>query len=277
MPNCSKTLASDAPPTTWEEVEEQCIKLKENGIAVPIALEFAQAMPTTLENFTAMVFGRGGELLDENLDPILDDPAGAAYAQLTWLAKMNEAGLVALLPHETDVVKAMNTGQHAFTVLYNYNLAELNNAATSPLAGQFKLAIMPGGSGQTYGFAKFYSMTKMAVDRGQEAMDAAWKFIEYFGGEVDGQFGVAKTLGGREGPGLRPACRSSTTRTCRHRSRSGSTSTCSRSSAATRVAATRARGTACGPKSCAWSWCAPSAARPRWTRRWRTPPRVRAI
>lgn len=191
-----------APPTTWEEVEEQANKLKESGIAVPIALEFAQAMPTTLENFTAMVFGRGGELLDENFDPILDDPEGAAYAQLTWLANMNKAGLVTLLPHETDVVKAMNTGQHAFTVLYNYNLAELNNAATSPLAGQFKLAIMPGGSGQTYGFAKFYSMTKMAVDRGQDVMDAAWKFMEYFGGEVDGQYGVAKGWAVEKGLGF---------------------------------------------------------------------------
>jgi multiple sugar transport system substrate-binding protein len=200
--NLLEDAGISAPPTTWEEVEEQANKLKENGIAVPIALEFAQAMPTTLENFTAMVFGRGGELLDENLDPILDDPAGAAYAQLTWLANMNKAGLVALLPHETDVVKAMNTGQHAFTVLYNYNLAELNNAATSPLAGQFKLGIMPGGSGQTYGFAKFYSMTKMAVDRGQEAMDAAWKFIEYFGGEVDGQFGVAKGWAVEKGLGF---------------------------------------------------------------------------
>lgn len=191
-----------APPTTWEEVEAQCNKLKESGIAVPLALEFAQAMPTTLENFTAMVFGRGGELLDENFDPILDDPEGAAYAQLTWLANMNKAGLVTLLPHETDVVKAMNTGQHAFTVLYNYNLAELNNAATSPLAGQFKLAIMPGGSGQTYGFAKFYSMTKMAVDRGQDVMDAAWKFMEYFGGEVDGQYTVAKGWAVEKGLGF---------------------------------------------------------------------------
>jgi multiple sugar transport system substrate-binding protein len=110
--------------------------------------------------------------------------------------------MVVLLPHETDVVKAMNTGKHAFTVLYNYNLAELNNKATSPLAGQFKLAIMPGGSGQTYGFAKFYSMTKMAVDRGKDVMDAAWKFIEYFGGEVDGQYAIAKRWAVEKGLGF---------------------------------------------------------------------------
>jgi multiple sugar transport system substrate-binding protein len=190
------------PPATWEEVEDQARFLREHGIEVPIVLEFAQAMPTTLENFTAMVFGRGGELLDENHDPILDDPEGEAHQQLTWLADNNRDGLIMMLPHETDVVNAMNTGQHVFTVLYNYNLAELNNEATSPLAGQFKLGIMPGGSGQTYGFAKFYSMTQMAVDRGEEVMDAAWKFIEYFGGETDGEYVVAKGWAVEKGLGF---------------------------------------------------------------------------
>jgi hypothetical protein len=64
----------------------------------------------------------------------------------------------------------MNTGQHVFTVMFNYNLAALNNAATSALAGQFKLAMMPGETHECYGFAKFYNMTQMAVERGQETM-----------------------------------------------------------------------------------------------------------
>lgn len=193
----------DKPPTTWEEVAEQCKMLQQKGMEAPFLLEFAQALPTTLENFTAMVFGRGGELLDENYDPILDQPNGAAYQQLEWLMNGVKEKWILVMPHETDVVKALNTGKHVFTVLYNYNLAELNNKATSPLAGQFKLALMPGGSGTTYGFAKFYTMTKMAIDRGPEVANAAWKFMEYFGGETeDGQYPIAKRWAVEKGLGF---------------------------------------------------------------------------
>jgi len=192
----------EKPPATWEEVADQAKALQKKGIESPFLLEMAQDLPTTLEDFTAMVFGRGGELLDENMDPILDKADGAALKQAEWLAQGVKDKTVLILPHETDIVKAMNTGKHAFTVLYNYNLAELNNKATSPLAGQFKLAIMPGGSGETYGFAKFYSMTKMAADRGKDVQDAVWKYIEYSGGETDGKYVIAKRWAVEKGLGF---------------------------------------------------------------------------
>lgn len=191
-----------APPATWEEVWEQCMLLRDKGMAVPVVLEFAQEMPTTLEDFTAMVFGRGGELFDDKFNVLFNDPESAAWKQMQWLADAYREGLVSLLPHETDVVKALNTGKHAFTVLYNYNLAELNNKATSPLAGQFKIALMPGETHETYGFCKFYNMTQMAVDRGKDVMDACWKFIEYFGGEYKGEYKVAKRWAVEKGLGF---------------------------------------------------------------------------
>jgi len=191
-----------APPATWEELWEQCMLLRDKGMTTPIALEFAQEMPTTLENFTAMVFGRGGELFDDKFNVLFNDPESAAWKQMQWLADAYREKLVSLLPHETDVVKALNTGKHAFTVLYNYNLAELNNKATSPLAGQFKIALMPGETHETYGFCKFYNMTQMAVDRGKDVMDACWKFIEYFGGEYKGEYKVAKRWAVEKGLGF---------------------------------------------------------------------------
>lgn len=190
------------PPESWEELADQMVFLQDKGIETPMALEFAQAMPTTLENFTAMIFGQGGELFNENFDVLFTDESSPAWRQLQWLADQYAAKAITLLPHETDVVKAMNTGAHVFTVLYNYNLAELNNKATSPLAGQYKIALMPGETHETYGFAKFYTMTKMAVDRGQEVSDAAWNFIEYFGGEHEGQYKVAKRWAVEKGLGF---------------------------------------------------------------------------
>jgi multiple sugar transport system substrate-binding protein len=181
------------PPKTWEEVTEQALALKAKGMEAPFAYEFANNLPTVGEAFTSMVFGRGGEMIDEERNPLWTDPNSPAAQQFKWLVDAkNTHGILATLPHETDVAKAMNSGLHAFTVLFNYNLAALNNAATSPLAGQFKLAMMPGETGECYGFAKFYNMTQMAADRGPEVIDACGRFIQYFAGEVDGQYPVAK-------------------------------------------------------------------------------------
>ena len=189
-------------PETWEELTDVGKFLQGKGIENPVIFELAQALPTTLEDFAAMVFGRGGELLDENFDPIIEDPNSAAFKQLQWMADSKKSGILTIVPHETDVVKAMNTGKHVFTVLYNYNMAELNNKATSPLAGQFKIALMPGETHETYGFSKFYCVTKMAQDRGPEVLDAVWKFVEYFGGEYKGQYPIAKRWAVEKGLGF---------------------------------------------------------------------------
>lgn len=192
-----------APPQTWDEVTEQSLKLKAAGMEAPFVYEFANTLPNVSEAFASMVFGRGGELIDENLDPLWTDPNSAAAQQLKWLVDAkNEHGILAILPHETDIAKAMNTGLHAFTVMFNYNLAALNNAATSPLAGQFKLALMPGETHECYGFAKFYNMTSMAVERGDEVIQAVGNFIQYFAGEVDGGYPVAKRWAVEQGLGF---------------------------------------------------------------------------
>jgi multiple sugar transport system substrate-binding protein len=191
------------PPATWEDVTEQALQLKENGLEHPFVYEFTNTLPNVSEAFASMVFGRGGELIDEERNPLWTDPESPAAKQLNWLVDAkNKDDILAILDHETTIVKAMGTGQHAFTVMFNYNLASLNNAATSPAAGQFALALMPGETHECYGFAKFYNMTQMAVDRGPEATDAVGKFIQYFAGEVDGTYPVAKRWAVEQGLGF---------------------------------------------------------------------------
>ncbi len=172
-------------------------------MAAPFIYEFANTLPNVSEAFASMVFGRGGELIDEAKVPLWDQPEQPANLQFKWLVNArNEHQILTFVPHETDVVRAMNTGQHAFTVMFNYNLAALNNAATSPLAGEFALVLMPGETHECYGFAKFYNMSQMAMERGQEVVDACGKFIQYFGGETDGQYPVAKRWAVEDGLGF---------------------------------------------------------------------------
>lgn len=192
-----------APPATWDEVTEQALALKANGMAQPFVYEFSNTLPNVVEAFASMVFGSGGELIDEELNPLWTDPASPAAQQFTWLVDAkNEHDILAINNHETTIAPAMNTGQHAFTVMFNYNLAVLNNAAVSERAGEFALALMPGETHECYGFAKMYNMTQMAVDRGQPVIDASGNFIQYFAGEVDGTFQVAKRWAVDQGLGF---------------------------------------------------------------------------
>ncbi|MFB0534018.1 MAG: ABC transporter substrate-binding protein [Anaerolineae bacterium] len=192
----------EGPPETWEELTDQLEFLKGKGFDPPMVLEIAAELPTTLDNFTAMVYGRGGDWLDENFDPLFEDPAGPMGQQLQWMVDNYKAGLVAYLPHETDVQKQLNTGQTVYTVLWNYNIAALNSPDVSPLAGQYDIALMPGATHETQGMAKMYNMTQMAVDRGQEVMDACWKFIEYSAGKYEGEYKVAERWAVEKGLGF---------------------------------------------------------------------------
>src|SRR5690606_15258869 len=136
-------------------------------------------------------------LFDDNLEPLFTDPGNGAFQQLEWLADAWTKGLVQPDQHESTIIPAMNTGNHAFTVVYTYVLAALNDAATQPLAGQFAIAPMPGKTHETLGFAKSYVVTASAAADPARA-EAAWKFIDFMAGQpytVAKRWAVEKGLG----------------------------------------------------------------------------------
>jgi multiple sugar transport system substrate-binding protein len=189
--------AGIAVPTTWEEVADAARQLKEGGMEMPIVYEFNQELPNFFDAFVAQVYGRGGDLFDENGEAIFDDPENAAFQQLAWLRDMIAEDLVAFENHESTVITAMNTGNHAFTIVYNYVLAAMNNAAEQPRAGEFQLARMPGEAQSTLGFTKFYAITTQAAED-EARREAAWKFVEFMAGPpytVAKRWAVEKGLG----------------------------------------------------------------------------------
>jgi multiple sugar transport system substrate-binding protein len=174
--------AGIAVPTTWDEVMAAAEKLKAGGMEHPIVYEFDQELPNFWDAFVAQAYGRGGDLFDADNKAIFDDPAGPAYQQLTWLQEAFKKDLVQQETHESKIIPSMNTGKHAFTIVYNYVLAAMNNAAEQPMAGDFALARMPGEAHQTLGFTKFYSVTASAAEDPARA-EAAWKFVNFMAGK----------------------------------------------------------------------------------------------
>lgn len=201
----NKKILADAGipvPQTWDDVMAAAEKLKAGGMQHPFIYEYNQTLPNFFDAFVAQAYGRGATLFDADQKAIFDDPNNGAYQQLQWLADAWKKDLVEPSVHESKIVPAMNTGKYAFSVLYNYNLAALNDAGSQPLAGQFALAPMPGKTHATLGFSKFYAVTsKTAADPARAA--AAWKFINFMAGKpytVAKRWAVEKGLGFGELP-----------------------------------------------------------------------------
>ena len=193
--------AGIAVPATWDEVTAAAEKLKAGGMEHPIVYEYNQELPNFYDAFVAQAYGRGAELFDKDLNPLFADPNNEAYKQLQWLADAYQKGLVQSETHETKIIPAMNTGAHAFTIVYTYVLAALNNKADQPRAGEFALAPMPGCHARHAGLCQI-----LCRDRaGRRRSGPRRRCLEVR--RLHGRQAIHRrqALGGREGTGLRPA------------------------------------------------------------------------
>jgi multiple sugar transport system substrate-binding protein len=204
-----KEAGFEDPPETWEDVYEMSIALKEQGIAeYPIIMAWSQKEGAFPEAWTSMVFSMhegDNALFDENLEPTFNTEGSAAYQVMEWLQKAYDEGLLdpaSLTTAEIDQVKSMQAGAHTFTIFPQYNMAEVNKPGSGDYAGQFMIALMPGTSHSTVGYVRFYAMTPGAVEKGEEYVDAAWKFLEFFGGKTDGEYKVVKRWAVENGLGF---------------------------------------------------------------------------
>ena len=190
--------AGIAVPTTWEEVTAAAEKLKAGGMEHPIVYEFDQELPNFFDAFvapgpTAAAAISSTPTRRRSSTTRTTPPTSSSNG---WPDAFKK-DLVQQETHESKVIPSMNTGKHAFTIVYNYVLAAMNNAAEQPLAGQFALAPMPGEAHATLGFTKFYSITAQAAQDPARA-EAAWKFVNFMAGKpykVAKRWAVEKGLG----------------------------------------------------------------------------------
>ena len=212
-------------PQTWDDVLAASLKLKEAGMEKPIVYEYNQELPNFYDAFVAQVYGRGGDMFDADLNPLFNDPESEAFKQLQWLQDaFTKHGIVAPETHESKVIPAMNTGKHAFTVVFNYVLAAMNNAADQPRAGEFAMAPMPGEAPCHAGLCQVLRDHRAGGGRPRQARCG----LEVHRVHGRRRLSGGRALGGREGPGLCRSCRCSTIPTSRRRGRPGSTWTASR-------------------------------------------------
>jgi multiple sugar transport system substrate-binding protein len=204
-----KQAGFDTAPQTLDDVYTMSQAIKEQGInEYPIIMAWSQKEGAFPEAWNSLVYAQhdgAGAMFDADLNPTFNQDGSAAFQVMEWLRKVYEEGLfdpASLSTAEIDQVKSMQSGAHTFTVVPQYNMAELNKPDSGEYAGQFKIALMPGPSHATVGYVRFYAMTPKVVEEGPAAVDAACKFMDYFGGKTDGVYKVVERWAVENGLGF---------------------------------------------------------------------------
>lgn len=196
-------------PKTLDDVYTMAKTLKEKGVNdYPIIMAWSQKEGAYPEAWTSLVFAQQNgpnALFDKDLNPVFNKEGSAAFQVMEWLRKVYSEKLLdpaSLSTAEIDQVKSMQSGAHTFTIFPQYNMAEVNKPGSGEFAGKFKIALMPGVSHATVGYVRFYAMTPKVVEEGQNAIDAACKFMDYFGGKTNGEYTVVKRWAVENGLGF---------------------------------------------------------------------------
>ncbi|TDE34940.1 extracellular solute-binding protein [Antarcticimicrobium sediminis] len=195
-----KAAGFDAPPTTWDEVVEQSLVMKEKGISdYPMMLAMAQES-WLIEFMSTLVFSHGGRFIDENGMSSMTSEKDGAMEALQWVVDaVSKHGIVSPACVETGELsglKAFASGNHAFAMVAKYRLRMLNDPEQSQVAGNVQQTLMPkGGNGahNTVGWMRFHGMSSQAAADPIRA-EATAKLIEWFGGKSDGAYKFQKLL-----------------------------------------------------------------------------------
>ncbi|WP_075859753.1 ABC transporter substrate-binding protein [Carboxydothermus pertinax] len=133
------------PPATWDELLADARIIKNKGLVkYPIIWSWAQAEAVVCD-YTTLVGAFGGEIIDKNGNPVLNQ--GAGLEALKFMKKSLDEGLSNPASRESleeDVRRIFSQGEAAFAInwTYMYNLA--NDPKESKVAGKVEIALMPG-------------------------------------------------------------------------------------------------------------------------------------
>ncbi|MEZ5667352.1 MAG: extracellular solute-binding protein [Alphaproteobacteria bacterium] len=176
------------PPASWEELMDQCRKLKKDGIAeYPYISAWTRQWPTLSWSLFAIWYSEGAKVFDANNDP---DFGPEFRAVLEMHRKMYEEELVVpdIMTLQGEAVPNFATGQHTYMVVHEYDQKVFNTPDMSQIAGACRNAIMPGKTRSTFIWTAVYQMGANPIDELR-----AWDLMQFFGGKAkDGNYYVAR-------------------------------------------------------------------------------------
>lgn len=198
-----------APPQTLAELADMCVEIKNQGIAeYPISLWIYQES-NFKEIMYSLVYGSKGEWIDDNWDPICDQPGSVVEQIVDWTATaINDLQIIDranLEMTDADADLIFQNGGSVFHSSNRYDLRRFNDPEQTPLAVAdekvFRAMLMPGFEGAGQGavtWTRQYTVNANAIDQ-----EAAFR-LQYFAGgkNAAGEYWTPKQWHSRFGLGF---------------------------------------------------------------------------
>ena len=176
------------PPATWEEMLDQCRKLKKDKVAeYPYIAAWGRQWASISWELFSMWYSEGAKVFDEKFEPVFDQPFKDVLQLHRTIYEEK------LIPQDVftqlgESVPNFATGEHTYMVVHEYDQKVFNTPETSQIAGACKNAIMPGKTRSTFIWTAAYQMGANPIDT-----DRVWNLMQFFGGKAkDGNYYVAK-------------------------------------------------------------------------------------
>ena len=175
------------PPATWDELLDQCRKLKADGISDhPYISAWTRQWPTLSWSLFAAWYSEGANVFDENFDPAFDENF-RKICEVHRTLYEEELVVPDIMTLQGEAVPNFATGQHTYMIVHEYDQKVFNTPELSQIAGACRNAIMPGKTRSTFIWTAVYQMGADPVDELR-----AWDLMQFFGGKAkDGKYHVA--------------------------------------------------------------------------------------
>lgn len=171
----------DEVPETLDDFYEACITIKEVGI-VDYPFIFPLGADTGFnDRWYVLTLAYGGEIFDENYNPVFQEVGSGGYKALKLLidsvGTIIDPAMVELT--NVDVNDAFLAGDGVFIISSVGHINVANDPEVSSIVDKAAPALIPGSEGIRSATLDFYT-DGLGISSLSEKKEAAWEFIEWW-------------------------------------------------------------------------------------------------
>ena len=166
-------------PATFDELTSDVQKLKSSGVQYPLSVPMA-ATEGGVTPWYLLTLAMGGQLFDDQNNPIFSDPGSAGYKALQWEVDAVKNGWVspgAVSLNDDIALNKFTGGENAILLATGPgNMPTANDPSQSSIAGDAQIALVPGinGPGGSFGLPEGLSIPVTAKHKAAAAAFIEW-------------------------------------------------------------------------------------------------------
>lgn len=172
-----KDAGFSGPPATWSELIKQSKRLKAAGIVEYPMIDTWQQFEGVTISYLNYLFAFGGKAFDEQLNPLFNKDKGVEALQ--FMVDNLNAGIFNPASFEAyydEIRLIFSQGKAAYGMNWAYMWQFVNDPKESQIAGQARLALMPGEGVKS---STINGGMGLSIMKNSPNPDEAWNYILY--------------------------------------------------------------------------------------------------